>query len=100
MSGCINGFWISNLTGNQRFNYLQYKPNIIMFFSVEFVRKVPFCLRLYSLSANDNQATLIGMRTPSFTGAIGFTSCPVKAKKNWIEILEAKYFWRSNNQPS
>ena len=97
MPGCVNGFRISDLTTKQSLNHFHYKAGIIMFFIVKLVPKVPLCLRLYRFSTDNNQITLIGVRTPSPTGTIRLTSCTVKTKKNWIEALSVKCFWCGDN---
>ena len=100
MPGCINGFWVTDLGCDQGFNHFQNEPDIVMFFNVKFVPKVPFGKRLHRFHTDDNQFTLIRVRTPSFTGTVSFASCAMKAKKDWIEILATKCFRCSNYQPS
>ena len=80
MPGCIDGFRIRDLVRNQDFNHFRDESDIIMFFIMKFVLKVPFGERSHRFGADDNKATLIRVRTPPFTWSVSFASCAMEAK--------------------
>ncbi len=98
MPSCINGSWINDLVRDQDFNHFRNESDIIMFFSMEFVLKVPFGLRLHRLGADDNEATLVRVRTPPFTLTVSFASRAMEAKQDWIVTLATKGLRSGNNQ--
>ena len=98
MPGCIDGFWINDLVRYQGFNHFQNEADIIMFFSMELVPEVPFGLRLHRFRTDDNETTLIRVRTPPFTLTLSFASCAMEAKQDWIGTLVTKGLRCSNYQ--
>ena len=98
MPSCINGFWISDLVRNQDFNHFQNESDIIMFFSMEFVLKVPFGERSHRFGTDDNKATLICLRAPPFTLTVSSAARAMEAKQDWIGTLAIKLLRCRNDQ--
>ena len=99
MSGRIDGFGIRDLLGDQGFDYLGNKTDVIIIHRMEVLLKIPFCEWSNRFCTDENEAPFIDVRTKPHAGSVRFPSCTMEAKENRVAFIRGIVFGASNNEP-
>ena len=80
MAGCVDALRIRDLMGDERFDNLGDKTNIIVVHGMEVLFEVPLGERSDRFRADENEATVFDKGSKAIAWAIGFPACAVEAK--------------------
>tara|TARA_Y100000814_G_C12276778_1_gene383664 strand:- start:722 stop:964 length:243 start_codon:yes stop_codon:yes gene_type:complete len=80
MAGCVDALRIREMLGDEYFDKLRDKANVIVVHGMEVLFEIPLGKWSDRFRADKNEATVFDEGSEAIAWPIGFPACPVEAK--------------------